>query len=70
LRVVLSHPRETGGGEAGDETISRPVVDYSRLAATTRLPVGRFALVGRMAVRRGMKDVPAVVLARVSVQPK
>jgi hypothetical protein len=71
LRVVISHPREVGGAEGpGDESISKPVVDYSRLSTTTRLPVGPFRLVGRMAVRRGARDVPVVVLARVSLDAR
>jgi len=71
LRVVISHPREVHGAEGpGDESISKPVVDYSRLSTTTRLPVGPFRLVGRMAVRRGARDVPVVVLVRVSLDTR
>ncbi len=68
FRVVISHPRVIPEPHVPEpDAIQTPIVDYSRLAATTRLPVGRFSLLGTTALRRGEDDVAAVVLARVTV---
>lgn len=68
LRVVISHPREIPGPHDPEpDAIQTPTVDYSRLATTTRVPVGRYSPVGTTAVRRGEDDVAALVLACVSV---
>jgi len=68
LRVIWSRPHDGAdarGGGPGD-AIGTPAADYSRLSTTARLKVGSWGLVGRMTVRRGRKDVPVDVFARVA----
>ena len=68
LRLVVSHPRNLPETESvTGEEIATPTVDYARLMTTVALPVGEWAVVGKMALRRDGKDVPVDVLARVEV---
>jgi hypothetical protein len=65
IRVVISHTREMAKAHSPKpDAVQTPSLDYSRLATTARVPLGRFSLVGTTAVRRGEDDVAAVVDAQ------
>ena len=67
LRVVVSHPRLVGAGNAGGtDSIETPMTEYARLETNVELALGAFGVAGRLTVRRGIEDVPVVVMARVT----